>query len=157
MLVAAVVVLLPAMAAAASSTGIEHLKFAAGPYKVIPGANLILTQYNKVPKPNVDGFMIRMAPNLRLRAAQRQVLRQRPADQERPPPSRRMAERRQRRVRGEGDGLRPLPLHGLRRGEDDQIEFPPGYGYPVAAKDHWILNYMIHNLTDKPTHGLHHL
>ncbi len=42
----------------------EHLSYAAGPYRVTPGANLILTQLNSVPKPTVDGFMIRMAPNL---------------------------------------------------------------------------------------------
>ena len=30
---------------------------------VAAGANLILTQLNSVPKPTVDGFMIRMAPN----------------------------------------------------------------------------------------------
>src|ERR1700735_142433 len=53
-----------APAAFASSDGIEHLNFAAGPYHVIPGANLILDQYNHVPKPNVDGFMIQMKPNL---------------------------------------------------------------------------------------------
>src|SRR5437588_10909707 len=52
-------------AAAASSSGIEQLHFAAGPYEVTPGANLILTQYNKVPKPKQNGFMIRMVPNLR--------------------------------------------------------------------------------------------
>ena len=46
------------------ANGVEHLNFAAGPYHVIPGANLILDQYNNVPKPHVNGFMIRMEPNL---------------------------------------------------------------------------------------------
>ena len=40
------------------------MHFAAGPYVVRPGANLILTDMNHVPKPSVDGFMVRMAPNL---------------------------------------------------------------------------------------------
>src|ERR1700736_5903046 len=52
-------------AAASSSCCIEHLHFAAGPYVVTPGANLILLQWNKVPKPTQDGYMIRVAPNLR--------------------------------------------------------------------------------------------
>ncbi len=29
------------------------------------------------------------------------------------------------------------------------MSFPRGYGYPVGAKDAWILNYMLHNLTAK--------
>jgi hypothetical protein len=53
----------PAAADPAGSAGVEHLSYAAGPYRVTPGANLILTQLNSVPKPSVDGFMIRMAPN----------------------------------------------------------------------------------------------
>ncbi len=28
---------------------------------------------------------------------------------------------------------------------------PKGYGYPVGANDHWILNYMIHDLTPVAT------
>ena len=75
LVVAAVFICVPASAAAANGTaasnpaaasnGIEHLDYAAGPYHISPGTNLILTQYNHVPKPNVNGFMIRFAPNLR--------------------------------------------------------------------------------------------
>jgi hypothetical protein len=54
-----------ALAASGAATGIEHLRYAAGPYEVTPGANLILLDYKHVPKPDQDGFMIRMAPNLR--------------------------------------------------------------------------------------------
>ena len=43
----------------------ETLHFNAGPYAVHPGANLILLDANKVPKPNVDGYMVRLIPNLR--------------------------------------------------------------------------------------------
>jgi hypothetical protein len=53
---------LPGSAFAAA--GVQHLHFAAGPYKITPGANLILLDTNQVPKPNQDGFMVRMAPNL---------------------------------------------------------------------------------------------
>jgi hypothetical protein len=34
--------------------------------------------------------------------------------------------------------------------EKTTYEFPRGYGYPVRAHDIWFLNYMIHNLTNKP-------
>ena len=47
----------------------ETLHFNAGPYAVHPGANLILLDANKVPKPNVDGYMVRFVPNLQVRAS----------------------------------------------------------------------------------------
>jgi hypothetical protein len=34
--------------------------------------------------------------------------------------------------------------------EKTAIEFPAGFGYPIGASDTWILNYMIHNLTNRP-------
>ena len=49
-----------------SYPGMEKLHFNAGPYAIHPGANLILLDANKVPKPNVDGYMVRFMPNLRL-------------------------------------------------------------------------------------------
>ena len=37
-------------------------------------------------------------------------------------------------------------------GEEKTVyQFPHGFGYPIGAKDVWILNYMIHNLTAKAT------
>jgi hypothetical protein len=140
-----------APAAFASSNGIEHLNFAAGPYHVIPGANLILDQYNHVPKPDVDGFMIQMKPNLVYALPNGKCCGAVPptdivhlhhgvwlsngaAGQ------------------GEGDGgayggLYPFMAAGE---EKTTVEFPPGYGYPIGANDLWVLNYMIHNLTNKP-------
>src|SRR5947209_9633343 len=56
--------LMTAPSMAASRSGIEHLHFAAGPYLVRSGANSILLDSQSVPKPRVDGYMIRMAPNL---------------------------------------------------------------------------------------------
>ena len=147
-LVGALLVLLPSMASAASSTGIEHLKFAAGPYKVIPGANLILTQYNKVPKPNVDGFMIRMSPNLRYALPNGKCCGNVPLTKDvHLHHGVWLSDGKEGAGEGNGYGLYPFMASGE---EKTQVEFPPGYGYPVAAKDHWILNYMIHNLTDKP-------
>ena len=53
-----------------------------------------------------------------------------------------------------GGGIYPF----MATGEEKTITtFPHGYGYPVAASDKWILNYMIHNLTSKPDQGLHQL
>ena len=63
----AVIVAMFALVGAASAfaaSGVEHLKFAAGPYLVRPGANLILTDLGEIPKPMVNGFMTRVEPNL---------------------------------------------------------------------------------------------
>ncbi len=54
-----------AAAYSVSYPGMEHLHFNAGPYSIHPGANLILVDYNHVPKPNQDGYMVRFVPNLR--------------------------------------------------------------------------------------------
>ena len=159
----AALVLLPAVASASRSAaprimddpyvgvrGVEHLSYAAGPYTVTPGANLILLDYKHVPKPNVDGFMVRMAPSLRYALPNGKCCGEVPltsiihlhhgvwlsngtAGQ------------------GEGNGYGPFyPF--MASGEEKTVyQLPPGYGYPVGAHDFWVLNYMIHNLTDRPT------
>ena len=43
---------------------------------------------------------------------------------------------------------RTFPERFFAAGEEKTTtEFPPGYGYPYKATDHWVLNYMLHNLT----------
>ena len=54
---------------------------------------------------------------------------------------------------GQGEGNRPrrlLPVHGRRARRRRSTRCPSGYGYPIGANDHWVLNYMIHNLTANP-------
>jgi hypothetical protein len=136
-----------ASAAPASYPGLEHLHFAAGPYAVTPGANLILLDYNHVPKPSQDGYMVRMAPNLRYALPDGKCCGTVP------------------RVdvihlhhgvwlsngalgQGEGDAYGNSFYPFMAAGEEKTIyQFPQGYGYPVTARDLWVLNYMIHNLT----------
>ena len=138
--------LLPAQSAlAATSSGVQHLHFKAGPYKIVPGANQILTDYNGVPKPTEDGYITRIAPNLRYAKPDGSCCGAIP------------------RVdvihlhhgvwlsngaAGNGDhgfsGFYPF----FAAGEEKTIfSQPPGYGYPVGRKDSWVLNYMIHDLT----------
>lgn len=134
----------------AASSGVVHLHYKAGPYVITPGANLILTQINGVPKPNVDGYMVGFRPNLHYARANGALggiprvdvihlhhgvwLSSGAAGQ------------------GEGNsqygGLYPFAAAGE---EKTSTQFPAGYGYPIRASDRWILNYMIHNLTDKQT------
>jgi hypothetical protein len=146
-LIAAVValVLLPAVSQAA----VEHLHFRAGPYLVTPGANLILLDHNRLPKPTQDGYMVRMAPNLHYALPNGKCCGKIP------------------RVdvihlhhgvwlsngaagRGEGNGTSGFyPF--MASGEEKTVyQLPPGYGYPVGGHDTWLLNYMIHNLTATP-------
>ena len=159
----AVLVLTPAVADAASGAsvtpsgapdpyavtpGVERLDYAAGPYTVHPGANLILIDYNHVPKPNVNGFMVRMAPNLRYALPSGRCCGKVPltsvihlhhgvwlSDG----------------TVGEGEGNSYGPLYPFMASGEEKtvVEFPPGYGYPIGANDVWVLNYMIHNLTDR--------
>jgi hypothetical protein len=132
-----------------SQPGVEHLHFAAGPYLITPGANLILAQTNAVPKPNQDGFMIRMQPNLRYalpngkccgRVPQTQVVHLHHG----------VWLSNGTAGEGEGNGYGSFyPF--MASGEEKTIyEFPQGYGYPIGGSDHWIFNYMIHNLTARP-------
>ena len=132
--------------------GVEHLHYAAGPYVITPGANLILLDSNHVPKPQQDGYMVRMAPNLRYTLPDGKCcgkiprvdvihlhhgvwLSNGPAGA------------------GEGNsyGQTPASIYPfMASGEEKTVyEFPRGYGYPVLATDFWVLNYMIHNLTAK--------
>jgi plastocyanin len=146
--VAAVLAASPAIAGA-DTAGVQHLHFSAGPYLITPGANLILLDSNKVPKPTQDGYMVRMAPNLRYAHADGSCCGSVP------------------RVdvihlhhgvwlsngaagQGEGNGAYGGFYPFMAAGEEKTIyQFPTGYGYPIGAKDMWVLNYMIHNLTDR--------
>jgi hypothetical protein len=150
----AVLAFTPALAGAATaadSSGIEHLNFAAGPYKVIPGANLILDQLNNVPKPRVNGFMIRMQPNLFYALPNGKCCgKVPPTDIVHLHHGVWLSNGAPGKGEGEGNaygGFYPFMAAGE---EKTTIEFPPGFGYPIGASDVWVLNYMIHNLTNQP-------
>jgi hypothetical protein len=146
---AALLVGLPSIASAATTTsGVEHLNYAAGPYNVIPGANLILTQTNGVPKPTVDGFMTRMAPNLKYALPNGKCCGSVPLTKDvHLHHGVWLSDGQAGQGEGNSYGFYPFMASGE---EKTVIEFPKGFGYPIATSDHWILNYMIHNLTDKP-------
>jgi plastocyanin len=144
-----------ASASAATSKGIEppgteHLHFAAGPYRITPGANLILLDTNHIPKPTQDGYMVRFAPNLHYAAPNGRCCGAIP------------------RVdvihlhhgvwlsngqagAGEGNGYVGGFYPFMAAGEEKTIyQLPRGYGYPIRASDFWAINYMIHDLTARP-------
>jgi hypothetical protein len=134
---------------ASAASGVRHLHFHAGPYAISPGANLILVDRHTIPKPNIDGFMIRMAPNLHYALPNGKCCGAIP------------------RVdvihlhhgvwlstgqagAGEGNGYAGGIYPFMAAGEEKTIfNFPSGYGYPIGARDAWFLNYMIHDLTNR--------
>jgi hypothetical protein len=148
-LAAAVLIACAIPQVAGAATGVQHLHFRAGPYKITPGANLILLDTNRVPKPNEDGYMVRMAPNLRYALPNGKCCGAIP------------------RVdvvhlhhgvwlsngkagAGEGNGYVGGFYPFMASGEEKTIyKFPSGYGYPIGKNDFWALNYMIHDLTNK--------
>jgi hypothetical protein len=140
----------PAVALAGEPAGTEHLNFAAGPYHITPGANLILFDYKHVPKPNVNGYMIRMQPNARYALPNGKCCGKVPLTN--------IIHLHHgvwlsNGAAGGGDGV----AYGggfypfMATGEEKTIyELPSGYGYPIGAKDFWVLNYMIHDLISTP-------
>jgi hypothetical protein len=155
-LVAVAGALLMTATAAASKTpsepaGVEHLHFHAGPYRITPGANLILVDTNKIPKPSEDGYMVRFAPNLHYARADGQCCGGIPrVDVIHLHHGVWLSNGRAGQGEGNGyvGGFYPFAAAGE---EKTVYEFLRGYGYPIGANDFWVLNYMIHNLTAKPT------
>jgi hypothetical protein len=143
----------PAMADyTVSYPGMEHLDLNAGPYRVIPGANLILLDYKHVPKPPGDGYLTRVVPNLRYALPNGKCCGK-------IPPVDVIHLHHgvwlSNGVMGEGEGDGSSYGHSfypfMATGEEKTItQFPRGYGYPVQARDLWLLDYMIHNLTRRP-------
>ncbi len=134
--------------ASAATPGVQHLHFKAGPYVITPGANLILTQIGHVPKPTVDGYMVKMVPNLHYANANGSLGAIPRVDVIHLHHGVWLSTGRD--GQGEGNnGYGPVYPFMASGEEKTTYEMPPGYGYPVRASDHWIFNYMIHNLTDK--------
>jgi len=134
---------------ASAAAGVEHLHFQAGPYAITPGANLILLDYKHVPKPTVDGYMIRAAPNLHYARPDGTCCGAVPqVDVIHLHHGVWLSNGRA----GEGEGNTAGSFYPfMATGEEKTVyQLPAGYGYPVAAHDYWVFNYMIHNLTAAP-------
>ena len=123
------------LASPASASDVQRIEFRYGPVAITPGQNTIVVTPN-TEKPRVDGWITRIEPNLKRR-----------------------------------DGTVPavdvVHLHhgvwltsartdttwqGWERffaaGEEKTVmNLPPGYGLEYKARDAWLMNHMIHNLT----------
>jgi plastocyanin len=111
--------------------GVQHLHFEYGPIYIYPGQNNIEFHGNRN-KPTVPGYITRFKPDL-VYSGTRKVPR-----------------------------VDVIHLHHgvwLLNGyptfaageEKTTFQLPRGYGYHYDPNDRWIMNYMLHNLTPKPT------
>jgi plastocyanin len=117
----------------------QHYKF--GPVEVKAGQNNIAYSFAGIPKPAVDGWIVRIAPNLTyengtvppvdvIHLHHGVWLNMSATDAT--------------------TGGR-LPERFFAVGEEKTVMLlPQGYGYRYKANDRWLLNYMLHNLTSKP-------
>jgi plastocyanin len=117
--------------------GAVRTRFAYGPIEITPGQNNIAFSDEAVPLPEEDGWIVRIAPNLR--RGDGSVI---PSDQV-------MLHHGVWLNTSRPDATSPrLPERIFAAGEEKTISMlPPGYGYQYEADDEVTLNYMLHNLT----------
>jgi plastocyanin len=121
--------------------GTQRLHFEYGPITIQPGQNSIELSNRDVPKPTEDGWILRIAPNLRY------------GDGTVPPVDVIHLHHGVWVNISRPDATAPnLPERFFAAGEEKTItNFPPGYGYRYEATDRWLLSYMIHDLTPRGT------
>lgn len=115
--------------------GSTRLRFEVGPLDIQPGQNNISFSPN-MPKPDRDGFIVRIAPNLRLE------------DGSIPGVDVIHLHHGVWLNASARDLTQPgFPERFFAAGEEKTtMLLPRGYGYRYRTSDQWILNYMIHNL-----------
>ena len=120
--------------------GTQHLHFEFGPVAVQPGQNSIDFSKGHIPKPDSDGWVLRMSANLRRE------------DGTIPPVDVIHLHHGVWLNASRHDSTFPsFPERFFAAGEEKTTtEFPPGYGYEFHETDRWVLNYMLHNLTSDP-------
>ena len=124
----------------AAPPGTIRYRFRYGPIEVAPGQNVIRFSPGQVPQPPVDGYIVRLAPDLLL------------ADGKPPGVDVLHLHHGVWLNRSRPDATMPmLPERFFAAGEEKTVtEIPTGFGYPYKATDGWIINDMIHNLTPEP-------
>jgi plastocyanin len=120
--------------------GAKRLHFEVGPITVEPGQNNIAYTKGRIPQPTEDGWIVGITPNIRK------------ADGTVPPVDVIHLHHGVWLNMSAHDATRPgLPERFFAVGEEKtRMILPMGYGYAYKASDHWLFNYMIHNLRPKP-------
>jgi plastocyanin len=123
-----------------SADGVQHLHFAYGPITIKSGQNTIEFSKGQVPKPEVDGWIVGIRPNIQK------------ANGKVPPVDVIHLHHGVWLNYSRKDSTRPgLPERFFAAGEEKtQMVLPAGYGYAYRASDNWTINYMVHDLTPAP-------
>ena len=112
-----------------------HLK--KGPFDIQPGQNNIDTKAG-IPQPDVNGWIVGIRPNLEY------------ADSTVPPVDVVHLHHGVWLNTAAKDRTSPLPERFFAAGEEKTaVALPAPYGYHYTTTDHWVLNYMLHNLTNE--------
>jgi plastocyanin len=124
---------------ASQQPGVEHLRYRYGPVQIQPGQNNIAFSDTAVPKPDVDGFIVGITPNIRY-----------PSGKVPPVDVVHLHHGVWINQGAYRDFSRGFPNFFAAGEEKTRMRLPAGYGYVYKAADPWIINYMIHDLTAQP-------
>lgn len=117
--------------------GTMRMRYTFGPISIEPGQNNIAFDGRQVPKPKVDGYILRIAPDLIRRNGTVP-----PVDVIH------LHHGVWLNMSVKDSTFTGFPERFFAAGEEKTVaEFPPGYGYAYKASDRWLINYMLHNLT----------
>jgi plastocyanin len=115
--------------------GAITLELKTGPFDIQPGQNNIDTK-GAIPQPEMDGWIVGIRPNLVYE------------DGTIPGVDVVHLHHGVWLNLGASDATAPLPQRFFASGEEKTaMALPAPYGYPYHTTDHWVLNYMLHNLT----------
>ncbi|MCU1399033.1 MAG: hypothetical protein JWN62_2142 [Acidimicrobiales bacterium] len=117
------------------AAGATRLHYEIGPIDVQPGQNNIDFSKGQIPKPDVDGYIVRIAPNIRL------------ADGTVPGVDVIHLHHGVWLNLSGHDSTSGGAERFFAAGEEKTTTvLPTGYGYTYHASDKWVVNYMLHNL-----------
>ncbi len=119
--------------------GAITLHLETGPFDIEPGQNNIENK-GAIPQPEIDGFIVGIRPNLVY------------DDGSIPGVDVVHLHHGVWLNLGAPDATAALPQRFFASGEEKTaMLLPAPYGYPYSTTDHWVLNYMLHNLTPEAT------
>ncbi len=130
----------PSVIGAPDQPGVQHRHYEFGPVHLRAGQNNIEYSGGQVPRPTEDGWIVGIRPNIHL------------ADGTIPPVDVIHLHHGVWLNLTRGDTTSPgLPERFFAAGEEKTaLQLPAGYGYKFRSGDNWLINYMIHDLVDRP-------
>jgi plastocyanin len=118
----------------------RHLHYEVGPLTIRAGQNIIEYTGAQIPRPTEEGWIVGLRPNIHL------------PDGSVPPVDVIHLHHGVWLNLAHADATSPgVPERFFAAGEEKTaLQFPLGYGYHYQPSDSWLINYMIHDLVDRP-------